>query len=78
MTDERLMPKLSRHEQDQILAIGGPVYGDGRPPYWWGKKTMPKLAERGLVEPHPNYPGAWRITDAGRQLVWQIRQGRQD
>lgn len=58
------MLQLSRHEKDQLHAIGG-AYGDGKP-YWWGRKTMPKLAAKGLVERHPYEPTAWRITDAGR------------
>ncbi len=34
---------------------------------------MPKLAAKGLVEPHPDQPNAWRITDAGKaELKAQI------
>jgi hypothetical protein len=58
---------LTRHEKDQLWQIGNGVYGNGRNPYWWGEKTMPKLAAKGLVEPHPGDPRGWRITDAGRQ-----------
>ena len=59
--------ELSRFEKDQLYSIGSAVYGTGRA-YWWGKKTMPKLAAKGLVEPHPDERGAWRITDAGRAM----------
>jgi hypothetical protein len=57
---------LDRYEASQLRQIGGSVYGDGNQPYWWGKATMPKLAKKGLVESHPKYPKAWRITDLGR------------
>jgi hypothetical protein len=61
---------LSRDEKDQLRAIGR-AYGDGAP-YWWGRKTMPKLAARGFVEPHPDRPKAWRITDAGRAAYAEL------
>lgn len=64
--------KLTRFEHDQLYSIGNRVYGDGVRPYWWGKATMPKLAALGLVEPHPDHKGAWRITAAGRELRAQM------
>lgn len=60
--------KLDRHEETQLHQIGNSVYGEGAP-YWWGKMTMPKLAAKGLVEPCPLFPKAWRITDAGRAVL---------
>lgn len=57
------MLDLTRHEKDQLKSIGESFAENS--PYWWGKKTMPKLAAKGLVEPHPDHAGAWRITDAG-------------
>jgi hypothetical protein len=63
--------KLTRHEKDQLYSIGCATYRDGSP-YWWGKATMPKLAAKGLVEPHPDHPKAWRITAAG-QAEWDKR-----
>jgi hypothetical protein len=63
---------LTRHEKDQLYSIGGPIYGKGAR-YFWGKKTMPKLAAKGLVEPHPVDPtNAWRITQAGKEQ-WELR-----
>ena len=53
---------LSRHEADQLLSICGSYRGY---PYWWGKKTMPKLQARGFVEPHPERKGAYVSTQAG-------------
>jgi hypothetical protein len=61
--------RLTALEWDQLRACGRHGEYSGNPPYWWGPKTMPKLAARGLVEPHPNYPKAWRITEAGKQLL---------
>lgn len=57
--------RLSYHEASQLRSIGGRAYVGGTVPYYWGEKTMPKLAAKGLVEPH-DVKGAWRITDAGR------------
>lgn len=62
---------LSHHERYQLRAISG-VYSDGLDPYWWGEKTMPKLAAKGLVEPFPEKKGAWRITAAGRALALEL------
>ena len=60
---------LDLHEASQLRSIGGSVYGDGRSPYWCGARSMPKLAAKGLVERHPEFPKAWRITDAGRAFL---------
>ena len=65
--------KLSHHEKQQLASIGGKVYGDGKAPYWWGAKSMPKLAEKGLVEPHA-VKGAWRITKAGKNLLAELKE----
>lgn len=64
--------KLNRFEKDQLWQIGRPPWDRGAP-YWWGVKTMPKLAARGLVEPHPEHRGAWRITDAGRKVLADLK-----
>lgn len=61
--------KFTVFEWDQLCAIGGSVYGDGTPPYWWGRKTMPKLAARGLVMSHPKFPKAWCITASGLSIL---------
>jgi hypothetical protein len=58
-------------EWDQLRSIGH--YADTRHPYWWGEKTMPKLAARGLVEPHKDKPKAWQITEAGREVISRFR-----
>jgi hypothetical protein len=58
--------KMTSHELSQLRSIGNRVYVDR--PYWWGPKTMPKLAAKGLVEPHPEQKRAWRITAAGKAL----------
>lgn len=68
------MIELSRHERDALLDIGGRIYGDGKHPFFWREKSMPKLAAKGLVEPHNTQPRGWRITEAGKAAVLQLRR----
>ena len=60
---------LTRFERDQLWYIAG---RRSSAPYFGGKKTMPKLAAKGLVEPHPVYPRGWRVTDAGRDVYYKL------
>lgn len=62
---------LSRLEKEQLLAISYSPYSQGSP-YWWGVKTMPKLAARGLVAPHPKHSKAWRITEDGKVVASKL------
>jgi len=64
------MIELSKLEKKQLRGVGS--FSEDKSPYWWGEKTMPKLAAKGLVESHPEYPKAWRITPAGRLALTML------
>lgn len=63
--------ELSRHEKAALLDIGR--WGTDSP-FYWREKSMPKLAARGLVEPHPKVKSGWKITEAGCALVERWKQ----
>jgi hypothetical protein len=54
---------LSYNEREALRDIG---QYRSESPFFWRAKSMPKLAARGFVEPHPRDARGWRITDAGR------------
>jgi hypothetical protein len=66
--------KLSRLEEHHLWIIGRPwCVGPRESGYFFARKTMAKLAAKGLVEPHPNNPRGWWITEAGiaaRNDMW--------
>lgn len=67
MTD--VWSHLTRFERDALVDIARHQPRSSQNPFWWREKTMPKLAERGLVEPFSDQSSAWRITQAGRDAI---------
>lgn len=67
--------KLTQTQQDALYEFHGKV-----PEYecQWKPKTMAKLAEMGLTKGVERFGRvtAWRITDAGREVLAELRRAK--